>query len=147
MSKLTVSLPMPPTVNNMYRNVPGKGRVLTQEARKWKDDAILLIRGSLQACNYPGSKGFGPWRALTVTAFFATAAKRDLSNVLKVVEDAVCKALGVDDRYTAEIHLYKAVCAKSIDPFVEVRVGEMQHGRLAQEGHDGLPIYACMMEG
>lgn len=40
---LTLLTP-PPSVNSIYRNVPGKGRRKTKAYRKWREDAVLWLR-------------------------------------------------------------------------------------------------------
>lgn len=40
---LTLLTP-PPSVNEIYRNVPGKGRVKTKAYKKWREDAVLWLR-------------------------------------------------------------------------------------------------------
>ena len=117
---INISLPLPPTVNNMYANARGKGRVLTPEARKWKDDAILLTRNAMQrdGLKPPCRKdGF----ALEIKAFFPNN-RRDLSNVLKITEDAVCTAIGIDDRAVGAIHLYKGRTDEAFAPGLLVTV-------------------------
>src|SRR5574338_948647 len=39
-----LSLPFPPSTNNLHFNVKGRGRVSTPEYRKWKEDAGTLLR-------------------------------------------------------------------------------------------------------
>ena len=34
----------PVTLNNTYRNIPGRGRAMVPEARAWKDASILTVR-------------------------------------------------------------------------------------------------------
>lgn len=44
---------------------------------------------------------------LTIRFHFASAIRRDVDGGLKITQDAVCAALGVNDNRIAEIHLYK----------------------------------------
>lgn len=41
---MTYDLPFPPSVNAMYRNVNGRGRVKTQEYKDWLIEAGLMLR-------------------------------------------------------------------------------------------------------
>jgi Holliday junction resolvase RusA-like endonuclease len=41
---VSLTMPMPPSVNGAFRNVRGKGRVLTAAAAAWKDEALWRIR-------------------------------------------------------------------------------------------------------
>jgi hypothetical protein len=47
--------------------------------------------------------------ALTIHFYFASALRRDLDGGLKIAQDALCEALGINDNLVAEIHLYKRV--------------------------------------
>lgn len=44
MSCILTLLTPPPSVNEIYRNVPGKGRVKTNAYKKWREDAVLWLR-------------------------------------------------------------------------------------------------------
>ena len=41
---MTYDLPFPPSVNSMFRNVQGRGRVKTQEYKDWLMEAGLMLR-------------------------------------------------------------------------------------------------------
>lgn len=53
-------LPIPPSVNASYANVPGRGRVATKALRQWKKDAGWMLQsqrpgrvaGKYRACLY-----------------------------------------------------------------------------------------------
>jgi crossover junction endodeoxyribonuclease RusA len=47
--------------------------------------------------------------SLSITFYFATALRRDLDGGLKIAQDALCEALGVNDNLVVEIHLSKRV--------------------------------------
>lgn len=38
-----ISLPWPPSLNNMFVNVPGKGRIASENYRRWKKEAGWLL--------------------------------------------------------------------------------------------------------
>jgi Holliday junction resolvase RusA-like endonuclease len=93
--QFVLELPLPPTTNQAYFNVPGRGRVLSTAARKFKDKAVLSAAQARreQGWRYePGAR-----LSLSLEFHFARDGKRDLSNRLKLVEDALAKALGFDD--------------------------------------------------
>lgn len=46
---------------------------------------------------------------LTLHFYFRTFLKRDLDGGLKIVQDGICEALGINDNRVTEIHLYKHV--------------------------------------
>jgi Holliday junction resolvase RusA-like endonuclease len=41
---LTITIPVPPSANNMFINVPKRGRVKSTEYRKWRDAAGWFIQ-------------------------------------------------------------------------------------------------------
>ena len=43
---IRISIPLPPSVNSMYRNVAGKGRVSTAALKQWKHDAGWAIQAA-----------------------------------------------------------------------------------------------------
>src|SRR5262249_45567952 len=47
--------------------------------------------------------------ALTITFYFASVLRRDLDGGLKIAQDALCEAIGVNDNLVIEIHLSKRV--------------------------------------
>jgi crossover junction endodeoxyribonuclease RusA len=102
-SGLVVDLPLPPTTNNAYANAPGRGRVLTSEARAWKQGAVIIARSASK---------FGPAvtppLALHLFVYFADN-RRDLDGAIKLAQDAVCEALGINDRHVHEVHAIRAV--------------------------------------
>jgi crossover junction endodeoxyribonuclease RusA len=91
-------LPVPPSLNNLYRNAGGgySHRVLTTAGKAYKAEvglkAVLAARAA----------GFAPPpRArlkLTLRLYFK-ADNRDGDNAIKVLQDAICQALGINDRY------------------------------------------------
>jgi crossover junction endodeoxyribonuclease RusA len=99
---LSVRLPLPPSSNNCYVNVAGKGRVLTSEARNWQMAATALTRAALR------EQGPPPLPPLVISMFvYFPNRRRDVSNAIKLAEDAVCGALAINDRYVHEIHVYR----------------------------------------
>ena len=58
--------------------------------------------------------------ALTITFYFRSALRRDLDGGLKIAQDALCEALGVNDNLVIEIHLSKRVDRHS--PRIEVHL-------------------------
>lgn len=123
-------LELPPTSNNIYFNQPGGGRSLTTEARSWKRRAIgeVVRQGKIglqEAFDYERkywlelhfffeaviNKGWnefykrGPKKGQRKAQ--SKWKKMDLSNRVKLVEDAVKGATGVDDSCTFAHFLLK----------------------------------------
>ena len=89
-------LACPPSLNNAYINAPGRGRVLTKDARAYKAAAHLSIANAAQQAGF-----VVPPRTFVRLSFrfwFANPA-RDGSNAVKLIEDAIGEALGFDDRW------------------------------------------------
>jgi Holliday junction resolvase RusA-like endonuclease len=95
---IILSLPMPPSTNSLYRNVPGRGRAKTERYRTWLRAAgneLLAQRVGLQ-----------PIRgAFTLTILLPQAKRRasmDASNYIKATEDLLVRHSLIDDDRNAE---------------------------------------------
>jgi Holliday junction resolvase RusA-like endonuclease len=97
---LTLTVPVPPSLNNAYTNGRGHGRrVLTSEGRDFKDMVAQLL-----LCRAEPAHGFElainqpkPRIALSVRLWFPTKRRRDITNCVKLLEDALAETLGFDD--------------------------------------------------
>ena len=121
---LRLTLPVPPSTNHLYSNVFGRGRILKAEGRKYK--AYVQQR----VPSYRGDLEDNQWLTLSLTFYVplynaktAKHAKKlfDVSNRVKVLEDAICEGLGIDDRAVIRIELEK-VDAPKLDSRVDVVV-------------------------
>ncbi|MDG2570618.1 hypothetical protein P7L87_23955 [Vibrio parahaemolyticus] len=77
MSVVSIDLPRPPSVNNLFRNVPGKGRVKTSDYRSWLQQAGWLIKAQR-----PG-KVEGEYKLLVLIG----PTKADIGNLEKALSD------------------------------------------------------------
>jgi Holliday junction resolvase RusA-like endonuclease len=77
MNVVAIDLPRPPSVNKLYANVPGKGRVKTPDYRSWIDQAGWLIRAQR-----PG-KIQGEYKLLVLIG----PTKADIGNIEKALSD------------------------------------------------------------
>ena len=120
--RLHVWVPLlPPTSNNIYiRHPAGKGRVLSDKARKFKMRAMAAVQkeGRLALLQLQQNV---PYR-LHLAIFFEQVEnkdskagnrykKMDLSNRMKLIEDTLSKAVGLDD-----CHNFVTVMEKHCDP-------------------------------
>jgi len=115
-----VELPMPPTSNKIYRNIPGKGRALTKEAYAWRTRAVNTISksGDLVLNKFSLSEQYGLYLVFKFSDIqnkgwekgkSSSKWKRiDLSNRIKLLEDAIKYATGIDDSST-----FVLFCAKT----------------------------------
>ncbi len=106
---------MPPSLNNIYKTVTIKGvgrRVMTADARSWKDSATLLIRnaGRLQGFDIAPKQPFD----IDVLYTAPNVLVWDLDGKAKLLIDAFCDAFGIDDRYLMELHQRKQRGACSV---------------------------------
>lgn len=113
MVAISLTLPLPPGINNQYLTV-GRRRVLSKPAQAFKRDVRKLIevarlKGTISAADETIIRE--SLLGIYLTFHFETPFRRDLDGGLKIALDAVCTALGVDDRMVVDLHL-----TKQIDP-------------------------------
>lgn len=91
-------LPSPPSTNNLFRNVPGKGRVYSDTYKNWLSHAGWKLQLAWRGA--PALRG-----SLALTLRLAPGI--DIDNI-KAVPDLL-KKIGVivDDRYIVELHVYR----------------------------------------
>jgi crossover junction endodeoxyribonuclease RusA len=122
LGSLRISLPLPPGVNNQYATVNGR-RVLSAEARRFKAD----VQGKIAAMRFSGalpeqalSALCSGYLSLFVDFYFPTPMKRDLDGGLKITQDALCEALGINDNRVVDIHLVKRLDPRN--PRIDVQL-------------------------
>jgi crossover junction endodeoxyribonuclease RusA len=107
--ELALVLPLPPSINHQYATVQGR-RVLSRAGREFKRLVVEEIENWLDKHPHVDVGLFQqPYLALTITFYFMSALRRDLDGGLKIAQDALCEALGVNDNLVIEIHLSKRV--------------------------------------
>lgn len=120
--RLSLTLPLPPGVNNQYVTVNGR-RVLSKEARRYKRSVLRYLQRKRdrseisEALCAAAQRGY---LALFIDFFFETPLRRDLDGGLKIAQDAICTALGVNDNRVVDIHLVKRI--DPLNPRIEVEV-------------------------
>lgn len=113
---ITLTLPYPPSVNHLYAVVNGR-KVLSAKGRAY----LLAVDESVHRQLW--GQSFGSARvAYTATVFPPDHRRRDLSNLVKAVEDALTKA-GVwnDDSQVDDLRWIRGTPAKGGSLFVEIR--------------------------
>ena len=132
-------LPLPPSINHQYTERDGRW-VLSREARHYK----IHLQKAFKRMKAAGKLQLKPLETpllslfddsiatqtprevflqLRLEFFFKTPQRRDLDNGLKIVQDLVCEALGVDDRNVVAVELIKRVDAQN--PRLEVTVSAL----------------------
>lgn len=98
---IEVTLPLPPTANNMFFNLKTGGRAKTTQYKDW----LRIASAEMQAAYVRAGKPTVPDKekmALTVTV--GANYRRDITNCVKAVEDALCAFLPLpDDRYNDRV--------------------------------------------
>ena len=143
--QLALTLPMPPSVNHLYATVNGR-RVLSRAGRDFKAlvaDEVEAWQDREQLSNMAVAAFGRYYLSLTITFYFATALRRDLDGGLKIAQDALCEALGVNDNLVAEIHLSKRVDRQQ--PRMEVRLETLADSVL-QDGVEPVLMQPALMQ-
>ena len=95
MNNLTVIVPMlPPSVNHCYRNNGRGGRILTDEAKTFRELVYYEARSTAQLTGWELPAGA---LAFTLVLVFGDDRRCDIDNRIKSAIDAVALALGFDD--------------------------------------------------
>jgi crossover junction endodeoxyribonuclease RusA len=134
-------LPLPPGINQQYATVRGR-RVLSKDSRRYKREVRYAIRrfrvegvlpDALVAALREGYVG------LFIDFYFETPHRRDLDGGLKIAQDAICNALGVNDNRVVDVHLVKRI--DPLRPHIEVELEAIPDWRFDTEyvylGRDG----------
>jgi crossover junction endodeoxyribonuclease RusA len=108
-------LPLPPSINHQYATVQGR-RVLSAAGRRFKahvgQEVLCVLAGQRARERRPASEALnGAPLALNLRFYFASGLRRDIDGGLKITQDAVCEALGINDNRIVEVTL-----RKDIDP-------------------------------
>lgn len=102
MAKLILKYSMqglPPGVNSMYRNVPGRGRVLTKEGTAWKT-AITDYVGYVVNRMDPRPELTKKDRlGIDIVLHTHLPLQFDWDGKVKIIQDCTMKVLGLDDRH------------------------------------------------
>jgi crossover junction endodeoxyribonuclease RusA len=146
--ELRLVLPLPPSINHQYATVQGRrvlarsGRefkaLVAEEMESWLDEHPLFDVALFQR----------HYLALTITFYFASVLRRDLDGGLKIAQDALCEALGVNDNLVIEIHLRKRVdrhCPR-IEVHLMALVGERAVLEVGKDAH-GTPSLPVQLDG
>lgn len=108
-TSITLTLPVPPSVNHQYATVNGR-RLLSAKGRTYKDFVGQQILVALAQSPHRATLRQTLRQAslsLSIHFFFASALRRDTDGGLKIAQDALCEGLGLNDNRVVETHLYK----------------------------------------
>lgn len=119
---LRIDLPLPPGVNNQYATVNGR-RVLSADAKRFKarvSEQLSSMRHSGQLSVRVVEALRSSYLSLFIDFYFASPMKRDLDGGLKIAQDALCEALGINDNRVVDIHLVKRI--DPLNPHIDVQL-------------------------
>ncbi len=106
---LWATLPLPPSVNHLYRRSRGRV-VLVEEARTYRDTVAVVLAGAPRPA---------PTTSWAIEAQLVLPLRTgDIDNRLKVLLDAVATALEVDDRLCMQVSAVRAAPRPGEEPRV-----------------------------
>src|SRR5207247_8569433 len=106
---LRLVLPLPPSINHQYATVQGR-RVLSYAGRRFKalvGQEVLCALAERKSGPPLGQMLDGTPLALDLRFYFESDLRRDIDVGLKIAQDAVCEALGLNDNRIVEVTLRK----------------------------------------
>lgn len=95
MTQLELTAPLPPSLNNAYATIRGR-RVLVTAGRDYKTEVLCILMRLPEARTFMQAAK-GARLALTLRMWFKNRQRTDISNRVKLLEDALSEALGFDD--------------------------------------------------
>jgi len=120
--RVRFELPLPPGINQQYATVKGR-RVLSKDSRSYKKEVQGIMR-RLRAEGTISNELVTALRqgfiGLFIDFYFETPHRRDLDGGLKITQDAICDALGVNDNRVVDVHLVKRI--DPLRPHIEVEL-------------------------
>lgn len=133
-TRLCLTLPLPPSINEQYYTDSEGHRRLTPGALRYKADVQKALRsleqqGIIQEAFLERMKTC--YIALYIEYYFTTPFQRDLDNGLKITQDALCKNLGANDNHIVDIHLSKHI--RPLDPHTYVEIDTLDEWQFDEE--------------
>jgi crossover junction endodeoxyribonuclease RusA len=108
--RLILTLPIPPSINSQYATVNGR-RILSAVGRGYK---VEVGRQILVALAHSSHREIllktlrSRYLALAIRFHFSSPLRRDVDGGVKITQDAVAEALGINDNRIVELHVYKS---------------------------------------
>jgi len=104
-------LPLPPGINQQYATVNGR-RILSRASRSYKKQVARIMRSLRDDGRIPDALVEalrGGFVGLFIDFYFETPHRRDLDGGLKIAQDAICEAMGLNDNRVVDVHLLKRI--------------------------------------
>lgn len=133
-TRLCLTLPLPPSINEQYYTDSQGHRRLALVASRYKENvrkALLdLERQGILHASFR-KRMSSCYLALYIECYFETPLKRDLDNGLKITQDAICNALGANDNHIVDIHLSKRI--RPLDPHIYLEIDTLDDWEFDEE--------------
>lgn len=129
---IVVTLPIPPSANNLFFNLKTGGRAKTPEYNAW----LKLAKGAMEAAWYvAGSPKIPDKQKMRLKARVGATYRRDVTNCIKPIEDALCAFLPVpDDRYNDHVEIVRD---QTIEGFVCVELSQIGTPAVGDNAENG----------
>jgi crossover junction endodeoxyribonuclease RusA len=137
---VSLTLPLPPSINEQYYTDSQGHRRLTPQALRYREDVRKIfqelerrgvvqpsLRERLASC----------YLALYIECYFETPLKRDLDNILKIVLDTFCRYFGANDNHVVDLHLSKRI--RPLDPHLYLEIDTLDNWVFDEEYTVHLP--------
>ena len=110
---IDVEIDIPPSLNNLYFSMSYKAkdgkyrcrRVLSSEGKAYKHAVGFIIKSAAQHAGWFYS---GERLSMRLRLIFRDRRRRDITNCIKIVEDAASEALDFDDRVVDAFYVVRS---------------------------------------
>jgi Holliday junction resolvase RusA-like endonuclease len=114
-------LPVPPSANMAYRNVPGIGRVKTKEHKDWKREAAIIVKLQHRQQGGPVMASGQPFKMLVKVNI---NRRGDIMNREKLLTDLlVGLEIIPDDRWCDEFTIYRSPHVSGVEVIIAPLMG------------------------
>jgi Holliday junction resolvase RusA-like endonuclease len=120
----------PPSVNHMHHSPRAGFRYDTAEYKQFKQDFAAMVGDKLKPLAAYDGLPLGLSVAFHWSGWHTKDGKirkgRDVSNRYKAIEDAVFKAIGIDDSLNCVVHCYKREPVAGRDKFIKCEIYQLE---------------------
>jgi Holliday junction resolvase RusA-like endonuclease len=130
---ITITFDLPPSSNSAYpSNQHGGGRHLSKDGKVWKTTAKWQVEQTFRERDAP------PRFALIIRLWFPDFRRRDVDSFIKLIKDALCEALFIDDNWRVIPRLHvEAMGVDKLNPRCEVTIMPLDATGTTERGGNG----------